>query len=523
MPENFNKVPNTLDVTIYGAMEPVTPTLSKSRVRIFYKGMNRNRTFISEDFANQLIASLPYTPVKGIFNKDAVDYEDHGEDNTDGRIYGIVPAETNFAWEDHMDVDGVTRTYACADVLLFTGLYPEAKLVPGESQSMEIFRGNLKGEWRISEEDNQPYYHFLQGCLVGLQVLGQEVEPCFEGAAFYSLSKDIQELVDYIRNYSKKEVKVTMDKSKFRISDNEKADILFDLINPNFNEEGNWELNAIVVDVYDDYALCVSPSGYQRVYYSKDGDNVTIGDSVAVKIVDVTETEYNALETMKAVGGSFEAANTAYADATAKVAELEATNAEFSARIAEFEAQENTEEVPAENTAEENSAEDAEPQADNSLEEPVAEESATENSVEPAAENEPEVNASAEFTARIEALEAEKVEMEKKISDITNENESLLAFKKAIEKTQKENILSQYEEYLDEAKVTEFQSNIDAFSVEDFEKEVCTAAVKSGSSIFSNRHNEPDMFFKGGNVNCGDKKMSRAAQLINNYKNGGNK
>jgi hypothetical protein len=69
-------------------------------------------------------------------------------------------------------------------------------------------------------------------------------------------------LVDYIRNYSKKEVKVTMDKSKFRISDNEKADILFDLINPNFNEEGNWEINAIVVDVYDDYALCVSPSGY---------------------------------------------------------------------------------------------------------------------------------------------------------------------------------------------------------------------------------------------------------------------
>ena len=281
-----------------------------------------------------------------------------------------------------------------------------------------------------------------------------------------------------------------MDKSKFRISDNEKADILFDLINPNFNEEGNWELNAIVVDVYDDYALCVSPSGYQRVYYSKDGDNVTIGDSVAVKIVDVTETAYNALETMKAVGGSFEAANTAYADATAKVAELEATNAEFSARIAEFEAQENT--------AEENSAEDAEPQADNSLEEPAAEEPveeepATENSVEPVAENEPEVDASAE------------------ISDITNENESLIAFKKAIEKTQKENILSQYEEYLDEAKVTEFQSNIDKFSVEDFEKEVCTAAVKSGSSIFSNRHNEPDMFFKGGNVNGGDKKMSRAA------------
>jgi len=52
MDENFNKVPTTLDVTIYGNLETINPTLSKSRVRIFYKGMNRNRTFISEDFAN---------------------------------------------------------------------------------------------------------------------------------------------------------------------------------------------------------------------------------------------------------------------------------------------------------------------------------------------------------------------------------------------------------------------------------------------------------------------------------------
>ena len=86
----FSKIPSTLDVTLYGNLEQVTDTLSKCRVRIFYKGMNRNRTFISEDFANQLIESLPDAPIKGIFNKDKVDYEDHGEDNTDGRIYGII-------------------------------------------------------------------------------------------------------------------------------------------------------------------------------------------------------------------------------------------------------------------------------------------------------------------------------------------------------------------------------------------------------------------------------------------------
>jgi len=41
-----------LDVTIYGKAEPLTDTLSKCRVRIFYRGLNRNRTFISDDFAN---------------------------------------------------------------------------------------------------------------------------------------------------------------------------------------------------------------------------------------------------------------------------------------------------------------------------------------------------------------------------------------------------------------------------------------------------------------------------------------
>ena len=129
-----------LDVTTYGQVEKLTDTLSKCRVRIFYKGMNRNRTYISEDFANQLIASLPYAPIKGIFNYGDVDFEDHGEDNTDGRVYGIVPENPNFAWEKHLDDDGVEREYATADVILFTGLYPEANLIPGKSQSMEIYK-----------------------------------------------------------------------------------------------------------------------------------------------------------------------------------------------------------------------------------------------------------------------------------------------------------------------------------------------------------------------------------------------
>ena len=520
---DFNTIPTTLDVSIYGAIEQINPVLSKSRVRIFYKGMNRNRTFISEDFANQLIASLPYTPVKGIFNKEDVDYEDHGEDNTDGRIYGIVPADVNFAWEDHLDEDGVTRTYACADVYLFTGLYPEAKLIPGESQSMEIFRGNLKGEWRVDPNDQKPYYHFLSGCLVGLQVLGQDVEPCFEGASFYSLNKDIQELVEYIKNFSKKEERVEMDKTLFRISDNEKADILFDLINPNFNEENNWQVDFFIMDVYEDYCLCASTKNreFKRFYYTKNGDEVSLGDSADVVIVDVTPTEYAALEAMKSIGDTFEAVTTSYNDMVNEVETLKMTISDYEAQIERF----NTSEEAAEETAEENTEEVATEnsvETETASEEPATEMEVNEETSEEVSEETPIVDNTAEFTEKINALEAEKVEMQRQLSDIKNENESLLAFKKAVEKTQKEEILTKYEQYLSDSVITEFKTNMDNFSVEDFKKEVCTMAVESDSTIFANKQNKPEIFYKGG-IPDTDGNVSPVIRMLNNRKNGGNK
>jgi hypothetical protein len=113
-------------VTIYENLEKVSPVLSKARCRIFYKGENRNATFITDEFAEKLISTLPYTPVKGIYDEYEEDFSDHGDKRDLGRIYGIVPEKTNFAWEKHLDEDGVEREYACCDVLIFSALYAEA-------------------------------------------------------------------------------------------------------------------------------------------------------------------------------------------------------------------------------------------------------------------------------------------------------------------------------------------------------------------------------------------------------------
>jgi len=120
-------------VAVYGSLEKYNEVLSKARCRIFYKYENRNGTYITDEFAEKLLNSLPYAPVKGIYSVNDDDYTDHGTERDQGRIYGIVPENPNISWEQHIDEDGVTRTYACSDVLIFTALYKEANEIIGKS------------------------------------------------------------------------------------------------------------------------------------------------------------------------------------------------------------------------------------------------------------------------------------------------------------------------------------------------------------------------------------------------------
>ena len=170
-------------VTVYGNFEQYNKTISKARCRIFYKGANRNGTYITDEFAEKLLSTISYTPVKGIYDDMNGDYTDHGEERDQGRIYGIVPENPNLAWEKHIDEDGVEREYACVDVFIYTALYQEAKEIVGKSQSMELYDKSITGDWKIIE--GRRYFVFEDACFLGLQALGDDVEHCFEGAAFF--------------------------------------------------------------------------------------------------------------------------------------------------------------------------------------------------------------------------------------------------------------------------------------------------------------------------------------------------
>lgn len=415
-------------VTVYGNLEKYNEVTSKARCRIFYKYGNRNGTYITDEFAEELLSTIAYAPVKGIFEYD--DYTDHGTRRSEGRIYGIVPENYNLTWEAHIDEDGVERTYACVDVIIFTALYKEANDIVGKSQSMELYEPSLQYHKQIIE--GQQYIVFDAGCFLGLQVLGDEVEPCFEGAAFFSLRENIEQAISKIQELTntftkkggKKEVKVN-----FRLSDSDKYEQIFDLLNTNFNEEGNWTVTYGIGEIYDDYALVYNLETKEvfRAYYQKGEDTVTLGEMKKVYIIDITEEEKVTVDTLRRLNGeTYEKVEPVLEKAKEnfeKISELEGKKVEL------------------------------------------------ENSVS--------------------TLNTEKSALEEKFNlsqsenkILKNEIEALKSYKLGIENKQKESVLSEYENHLSDEILNSYKEKINEYSVIDLDKELAYELKKANISAF---------------------------------------
>lgn len=420
-------------ISIYGQITPYNEVLSKARCRIFYKGTNRNGTFITDEFANELISTLHYVPVKGIYVGD--DFSDHGYSREDGQIYGIVPETNNFAWEQHLDEDGVERTYACTDVLLFTSLYPEASQIVGKSQSMELYEPSLQYHTAILQ--GQKYIVFEHGSFLGLQVLGDSVEPCFEGASFFSLQESIRTTIQKIKEFTMLSEESEMPQINFKLSDDQKYRALWTLLNPNYCEEGNWTCEYSICDVFDDYALVYSlESGcYERVYYVKNDetDSVELGERVQVFIVDVTEKEKNTLDTLRQLNGdTYElvADNLTNADQNAELC------ASYSAKIDEM-----TETIATLNTE---------------------------------AESE---------TEKYTALEGQFNDLNTQYSALVDENTSLKNYKHDVETQHKEAVIAEYADKLSEEVIDTYKAKLDEYTVEDLDMHLAYELKKSGSAF----------------------------------------
>lgn len=187
---NQKSTPTNFVATVYGNLTPLNNSaFSKARLKIFYKGLNRNGSYITDEVAEKLLATLPGTPIVGNFSGEKDDFEGHMPWSPEElKAYGFVPQDMNFSWEMSLDPDGVYRTYACTDIVLWTGRYPIASRIVGKSHSMELNPDTVQGEW--VEDGDDYYFQFTNAEFFGLCILGNDYEPCFEGSSFYELHKD---------------------------------------------------------------------------------------------------------------------------------------------------------------------------------------------------------------------------------------------------------------------------------------------------------------------------------------------
>ena len=431
-------------ITVYGNLTKYSDTISKGRCRIFYKYANRNGTYITDEFAEKLLSTIPYTPVKGIYDNFDEDYTDHGNKRSLGRIYGIVPENPNLQWEKHLDEDGIEREYACVDVLIFTALYEEAGEILGKAQSMEIYEPSIKGSWKII--NGRRMFEYTEGSFLGLQVLGEDVEPCFEGAAFFSLYSSLKQLVDEIKEYTLKLPEINtggqsqmFEKLNFKLSDSEKHNAIWNLINPNYNEEGGWTIEYAICDIYDDYALAYNyaEASYERIYYTKNDETneVSIIERKKVFIIDVTESEMNALNTIRTLNGdTYEKADEVYSQAS-KVSELEEQNSTYAQKIEELNENISTLETEKGN-----------------------------------------------FTTQLE-------EANNTIASLNEEIDSLNTYKANIELKEKEEVISSYAELLSEEILASYKEKISEFTAIDLDKELAYELKKNNVSVFSKEQN----------------------------------
>ena len=188
-PEFINLQPNDIN-----------PMMSKCEIKVFYLGKNRNSTAIDKPTAQAMAKTLRGAPIVGYYRPDKSDFFDHGDQVIyDGegihfqnltKPYGFVAPDAEVWFQEFEEYDengtSVLRTYLMTTGYLWTGQYQEAQQVlmdGGKPQSMELDEDSMMGFWSKEANDDHEFFIINDAIFSKLCILGDDVEPCFEGSS----------------------------------------------------------------------------------------------------------------------------------------------------------------------------------------------------------------------------------------------------------------------------------------------------------------------------------------------------
>lgn len=400
--------------------------VTKGKLKVFSIGKTGDIRYFSREFAEDLVNSLPGTPVVAFYDNEKDDFIGH---NDCQYVYGYVPenAVPEFVNEDN------GRTFAVVDVNLFTerddNIGEVANKIIGKAQSLELDPATV--DWELIYINNKlTRINFKKGRFYGLSVLGDDQTPAFEGAGFFTT--DVINKIKQFQSTSDKDGgNRKMKKTDFlSLTVRDKLSALNKVV-----EEKNIFDCFDVFDFDEEHIYLYSYTEeegckYYAADYSWDGeDNYTLGDFYEVVRTYIKKEEKQETELMPPV----------FEEDTEKKDEEEPEAAD----------------------------EGEEPEAE---EEKKDDEDFTEHAEEKQNIEESGVNEGHEEFEK-EEVQEEKVEesASANLTALTSEERGEL---EALRYEKKTALISQYKEYLDEEAIKEFTEKINDYDYDSLEKEL---------------------------------------------------
>ena len=191
----------TIDSPEFINLQPldINPLMSKCEIKVMYLGENRNHSYITKEVATEMAKTLRGAPIVGYYKEDKQDFADHGEQvvfddegihfNCLTKPYGFVAPDSEVWFQKFEDTDDfgnkVEREYLMTTGYLWTGQYEECKPVieQGKPHSMELDSESIDGHWSTNSQTGMDYFIINDAIFSKLCILGDDVEPCFEGSS----------------------------------------------------------------------------------------------------------------------------------------------------------------------------------------------------------------------------------------------------------------------------------------------------------------------------------------------------
>lgn len=243
----------------------------------------------------------------------------------------------------------------------------------------------------------------------------------------------------------------------FKVSDNQKHDFLWSLLNVNFTEEGGWAVEYGICEIYDEYAIVRNYAAaiYERVYYTKNDetDSLEITKKEQCYIVDVNESEKKALTILQSMNGNnYELVDERLANAENSVTALTEQNATLTEQNSTFST-----------TIEE---------LNNNI----------------ATLNTEKADVDALYTAatdKIASMETEYSAAQATIASLTEERDTLATFKKDTIDEQKKAIIANYASVLDKEILDTYTEGMDNYTLEQLDMQLTYEQKKAHPEVFT--------------------------------------